>query len=214
MMYGHEKSDPAIEADEQSGAIRRGVGGAKGRDRGECAPTKHAPDAEPGKRDTGRWLVYGSQLPSIPERRESRTYGSGRGARGNSRPYREGTLLHCICLFLALTVDFPQCSDTAAIERSPDDMRTSWAPPEQAAKHPPNRTQRLLRQELNQSRSNVAAWASVATIQLAPSRVSRSSLPVQLRIRPSTLSICAGKSSILGLAKLASELQRLNYLVA
>jgi hypothetical protein len=33
--------------------------------------------------------------------RESRTYGSGRGARGNSRPYREVWLLHtsccCIC---------------------------------------------------------------------------------------------------------------------
>ena len=36
-------------------------------DRGECAPTKHAPDSEPGKRDTGRWLVYGTELPSIPE---------------------------------------------------------------------------------------------------------------------------------------------------
>jgi hypothetical protein len=30
-------------------------------------PTKHAPDSAPGKRDTGRWLVYGSELPSIPE---------------------------------------------------------------------------------------------------------------------------------------------------
>src|SRR6478672_7612320 len=28
---------------------------------------KHAPDSEPGKRDTGRWLVYGTELPSIPE---------------------------------------------------------------------------------------------------------------------------------------------------
>ena len=54
MMYGHEKSD---HADEQSGAIRRGVGGAKGRDRGECAPTKHAPDSAPDKRDTGRRLA-------------------------------------------------------------------------------------------------------------------------------------------------------------
>jgi hypothetical protein len=55
------------EADEQSGAIRRGVGGAKGRDRGEYEPTKHAPNSEPGKRDTGRWLVYGNSLPSLPE---------------------------------------------------------------------------------------------------------------------------------------------------
>ena len=32
-----------------------------------CAPTKHAPDSEPGKRGTGRWLVYGTELPLIPE---------------------------------------------------------------------------------------------------------------------------------------------------
>src|SRR5262249_28216785 len=55
------------ETDEQSGAIRRGVGGAKGRDRGECGPTKHAPDSEPGKRDTGCWLAYGNLLPLLPE---------------------------------------------------------------------------------------------------------------------------------------------------
>jgi hypothetical protein len=55
------------EADEQSGVIRRGVGGAKGRDRGECGPTKHAPDSEPGKRHTGCWLAYGNLVPSIPE---------------------------------------------------------------------------------------------------------------------------------------------------
>src|SRR6202048_3047609 len=35
--------------------------------------------------------------------RESRTYGSGRGARDNSRPYREACcLLHCICRLMAL----------------------------------------------------------------------------------------------------------------
>src|SRR5262249_55921104 len=41
------------EAGEQSGAIRRGVGGAKGGGQGECGPAKHVPDAEPGKRVTG-----------------------------------------------------------------------------------------------------------------------------------------------------------------
>src|SRR5262249_12032248 len=41
------------EAGEQSGAIRRGVGGAKGGDQGECEPAKHVPDAEPDKRVTG-----------------------------------------------------------------------------------------------------------------------------------------------------------------
>src|SRR5205085_5582103 len=41
------------EAGEQRGAIRCGVGGAKGRDRGKCGPAKHAPGAGPGKRVTG-----------------------------------------------------------------------------------------------------------------------------------------------------------------
>ena len=34
--------------------------------------------------------------------RESCKYGSVRGARGNSRPYRDPFLLHCICRLLAL----------------------------------------------------------------------------------------------------------------
>ena len=37
------------EADEQSGAIRSGVGGAKGGDQGECGPAKHVPDLEPAR---------------------------------------------------------------------------------------------------------------------------------------------------------------------
>jgi len=41
------------EADEQSGAIRSGVGGAKDGDQGECGPAKHALDSEPGARVTG-----------------------------------------------------------------------------------------------------------------------------------------------------------------
>src|SRR5947208_1597178 len=41
------------EAGEQSGAIRRGVGGAKGGDQGECEPAKHALDSEPGSCVTG-----------------------------------------------------------------------------------------------------------------------------------------------------------------
>ena len=49
MMNGPERS----EADEQSGAICSGVGGAKGGDQGKCGPAKHAPDTEPGKRVTG-----------------------------------------------------------------------------------------------------------------------------------------------------------------
>jgi hypothetical protein len=38
---------------EQGGAIRRGGGGAKGWDQGECEPAAHGPDAEPGNRVTG-----------------------------------------------------------------------------------------------------------------------------------------------------------------
>src|SRR6202007_2833888 len=41
------------EAGEQSGAIRRGVGGAKGGDQGECEPAKHVPDPKPDKRVRG-----------------------------------------------------------------------------------------------------------------------------------------------------------------
>src|SRR5471030_2916845 len=41
------------EADEQSGAIRCGAGGAKGGDQGECEPAKHGPDTESGNRVTG-----------------------------------------------------------------------------------------------------------------------------------------------------------------
>src|SRR6516164_3202265 len=41
-----------------------------------------------------RWNAYGNLLAvwtrGGSRMRESRTYGSGRGARGNSRPYREG----------------------------------------------------------------------------------------------------------------------------
>ena len=44
-----------------------------------------------------RWSAYGNHLPSHTRggsrMRESRTYGSVRGARGNSRPYREGGIV-------------------------------------------------------------------------------------------------------------------------
>src|SRR5215469_1338611 len=46
-------SRSSVEAGEQGGAIRRGAGGAKGWDQGECEPAAHGPDAEPGSRDTG-----------------------------------------------------------------------------------------------------------------------------------------------------------------
>jgi hypothetical protein len=55
MMHGPEKVGPchsSREANEQGGAIRCGVGGAKGRDQGECGPAKHVPDTAPGRRIT------------------------------------------------------------------------------------------------------------------------------------------------------------------
>src|SRR6266481_4402361 len=46
-------SSSSCEAGEQGGAIRRGAGGAKGWDQGECKPATLGPDAEPGNRVTG-----------------------------------------------------------------------------------------------------------------------------------------------------------------
>src|ERR1700738_4843948 len=70
MMHGHEKSDSVIVAGKltnKSGAIRCGVGGAKGRDQGKCGPTKHALDSAPDQRDIECWLLNGNLLPSLPE---------------------------------------------------------------------------------------------------------------------------------------------------
>ena len=96
MMHGHEKSDlvivamkPANKAKEAHcggicGGGRSGVGGAKGGGQGECAPAKHVLGSEPGSRDKGAG-AYTATLPSHTRggsrMRESRTYGSVRGAR-------------------------------------------------------------------------------------------------------------------------------------
>ena len=87
-------SSSSYEAGEQGGAIRRGAGGAKGWDQGECKPAAHGPDAEPGNRVTGAGAQpQDSGLPSLTRgrsrMRESRTYGSVRGACSNGRPYRD-----------------------------------------------------------------------------------------------------------------------------
>src|ERR1700732_2715029 len=69
MMYGHEKSDHAIVAGKpanKAGGSGAGLVGGRAGPRGMRA-NQHAPDSEPGKRGTGRWLVYGTELPSIPE---------------------------------------------------------------------------------------------------------------------------------------------------
>jgi len=80
------------EANEQSGAIRGGVGGAKGGGQGECGPAKHGPDAEPGNRGTGTG-PHTASLPSDTQggsrMPESGSYGSVRGVLSNEHPYRD-----------------------------------------------------------------------------------------------------------------------------
>src|SRR5208283_2340396 len=95
------------EADERSGAIRLGAGGAKGGGRGEDAPAKRVPDTGPGRRVTGAGAHTASRnaSPSITRggsrMRESRPYGSVRGALSNERPYRDFS-------FLPLEFSFPR----------------------------------------------------------------------------------------------------------
>jgi hypothetical protein len=73
MMHGREKSGPAVVAVKRANKSERSAAesrGAKGRDRRECEPAKHAPGAEPGKRVTRAGGVYGRQRPpcrQVPE---------------------------------------------------------------------------------------------------------------------------------------------------
>ena len=85
-------SHSSYEADEQYGAIRCGAGGAKDWDQGECAPALPVPGSEPGKRASRRWSAYGRLAVDTrggSRMRESRTYGSVRGASSNGGPYRD-----------------------------------------------------------------------------------------------------------------------------
>jgi hypothetical protein len=106
MMHGHEKSDPAIVAVKpankvaphcgavRGGVSRSGVGGAKGVDQGECGQrqARVSQALERIRQLLAVWTRGGSRM------RASRTYGSVRGARGNSRPYRVPRLpLHSEC---------------------------------------------------------------------------------------------------------------------
>src|SRR6266436_2872278 len=76
-------SSSSCEAGEQGGAIRRGAGGAKGWDQGECKPATHG-RTQSGKPCHRCWRAYvkpqDSGLPSLTRgrsrMRESRTYGS------------------------------------------------------------------------------------------------------------------------------------------
>ena len=62
--------------------------------------------------------------------RESRTYGSVRGALSNERPYRvQCYLLRCMNRVLALKSGLLRCIKSSGIERSTDDLPASSAPP-------------------------------------------------------------------------------------
>ena len=95
MMHGREKSDhvivamkPANKAKEAHcvdvcGSRRSGVGGAKGAGQGEYAPAKHVLDSEPGSRGKcaeAHTVTFAVKTRGRSRMRESRTYGSGRGA--------------------------------------------------------------------------------------------------------------------------------------
>ena len=96
MMHGHEKSGPAVVAVKPTNKAERfaaGAGGAKGGDQGECGPATHAPDSAPHSVSKMlariRQHIVAVDTQGGNRMRESCTYGSVRGARGNSRPYRD-----------------------------------------------------------------------------------------------------------------------------
>jgi len=72
----------------KGGAIRSGVGGAKGRDQGECGPAKHAPDTAPGKRGTGAGMHTEKQPFAVP----SHTRGGRRMGETIARGWLDGLL--------------------------------------------------------------------------------------------------------------------------
>ena len=95
MMHGHEKSDPAIVAGKPTNKAERSAA--------ELVEPRAGTKGNAGQQSTRRTqsrVSVSQALERIRQRsavttrggsrmRESRTYGSVRGARGNSRPYRE-----------------------------------------------------------------------------------------------------------------------------
>jgi hypothetical protein len=65
----------SCEANEQSRATGRGVGGAKGGGRGECEPAKHAPGTVPGARVTSAG-AHTARRENIAKRRQSPEVGA------------------------------------------------------------------------------------------------------------------------------------------
>src|ERR1700731_3094170 len=98
MMHGREKSDSAIVAEKPTNKVvfgHGGAGGAKGGGQGECEPAKHASDTVPKMRVKGVG-AHTASSPSLTQggsrMPELGLYGSLRGARGDSRPYRDSGL--------------------------------------------------------------------------------------------------------------------------
>src|SRR5215471_25078 len=91
------ESDPAVVATKLANKAERSVAEPvepRAGTKVECEPAAHGPDAEPGNRVTGAGAHTSnrnSDLPSLTRgrsrMRESRTYGSVRGAGSNLRPY-------------------------------------------------------------------------------------------------------------------------------
>jgi hypothetical protein len=95
MMYGHEKSDHAIVAVKPTNKAERSAAELVERRAGTEANasqlrTYRTPSRVSVTQDVGSSTASTCRrYPGGSRMRESRTYGSGRGARGNSRPYRE-----------------------------------------------------------------------------------------------------------------------------
>src|ERR1700751_4484671 len=73
------------------GKARGGVGGAKGRDEGECGPAKHAPDAAPAPRGTGAGTHTESGAHPLCRHTPEVGAGCGKAARPDLCGGREGT---------------------------------------------------------------------------------------------------------------------------
>ena len=97
MMYDHEKSDSAIAAvkpTNKAGQPAAELAEPRAGAEGECEPAKHGPGTVPGNRVTGAGAHAESRENITTRRYTSRmselgSYGSVRGARGNSRLYCE-----------------------------------------------------------------------------------------------------------------------------
>ena len=95
MMNGHEKSDPVIVAVKPANKAERSAAELVERRAGtEGNSSQPSTCRTPSRVSVPQALVRIRQRVAVNTRggsrmRESRTYGSVRGARGNSRPYRE-----------------------------------------------------------------------------------------------------------------------------